>query len=195
MDILREVHHAQLFHLLAQDLAGDLTVEKLADHLSALADVIVAATVQAVWKTVATRHREVPQFAVIAYGKLGGKELGYISDLDVIFLFDDDDQDAPAHGGTDVLVYDNSGALMGAGTVGADGSWKVTVSNRNEYRGTVLIKGVDANGAAVNYLDEVSATSKSLDTTLRAMGVAEEGWGNFSVASDMTATLTINITP
>lgn len=96
MDILREVHHAQLFHLLAQDLAGDLTVEKLADHLSALADVIVAATVQAVWKTVATRHREVPQFAVIAYGKLGGKELGYISDLDVIFLFDDDDQDAPA---------------------------------------------------------------------------------------------------
>ncbi|KQW91724.1 glutamine-synthetase adenylyltransferase [Massilia sp. Root418] len=96
MDILREVHHAQLFHLLAQDLAGDLTVEKLADHLSALADVIVAATVQAVWQTVATRHREVPRFAVIAYGKLGGKELGYISDLDVIFLFDDEDQDAPA---------------------------------------------------------------------------------------------------
>ena len=95
MDILREVHHAQLFHLLAQDLAGDLTVEKLADHLSALADSIVAATVQAVWRTVATRHREVPRFAVIAYGKLGGKELGYVSDLDVIFLFDDDDQDAP----------------------------------------------------------------------------------------------------
>ncbi|SFV10727.1 bifunctional [glutamate--ammonia ligase]-adenylyl-L-tyrosine phosphorylase/[glutamate--ammonia-ligase] adenylyltransferase [Pseudoduganella namucuonensis] len=96
MDILREVHHAQLFHLLAQDLAGDLTVEKLADHLSALADVIVAATVGAVWQTVATRHRETPAFAVIAYGKLGGKELGYISDLDVIFLFDDDDQEAPA---------------------------------------------------------------------------------------------------
>ncbi|MES2261305.1 MAG: bifunctional [glutamate--ammonia ligase]-adenylyl-L-tyrosine phosphorylase/[glutamate--ammonia-ligase] adenylyltransferase [Pseudomonadota bacterium] len=95
MDILREVHHAQLFHLLAQDLAGDLTVEKLADHLSALADTIVAATIQAVWQTVATRHREIPQFAVIAYGKLGGKELGYISDLDVIFLFDDDDQEAP----------------------------------------------------------------------------------------------------
>ncbi|WP_295992777.1 bifunctional [glutamate--ammonia ligase]-adenylyl-L-tyrosine phosphorylase/[glutamate--ammonia-ligase] adenylyltransferase [Rugamonas sp.] len=96
MDILREVHHAQLFHLLAQDLAGDLTVEKLADHLSALADTIVAAAVPAVWRTVATRHREVPRFAVIAYGKLGGKELGYVSDLDVIFLFDDADQDAPA---------------------------------------------------------------------------------------------------
>jgi glutamate-ammonia-ligase adenylyltransferase len=97
LDILREVHHAQLFHLLAQDLAGDLTVEKLADHLSALADVIVAAVVRSVWATVATRHREVPQFAVIAYGKLGGKELGYVSDLDLIFLFDDEDQDAPGN--------------------------------------------------------------------------------------------------
>lgn len=96
MDILREIHHAQLFHLLAQDLAGDLTVERLADHLSALADTIVAAAIQAIWQTVATRHREVPQFAVIAYGKLGGKELGYVSDLDVIFLYDDLDQDAPA---------------------------------------------------------------------------------------------------
>lgn len=95
LDILREVHHAQLFHLLAQDLAGSLTVEKLADHLSALADVIVAAVIKAAWQTVAKRHIEVPKFAVIAYGKLGGKELGYVSDLDVIFLFDDDDQDAP----------------------------------------------------------------------------------------------------
>jgi len=97
MDILREAHHAQLFRLLAQDLAGDLSVERLADYLSALADTIVAATIAAAWKTVSTRHREVPQFAVIAYGKLGGKELGYVSDLDVIFLFDDDDQDAPGN--------------------------------------------------------------------------------------------------
>lgn len=97
MDILRETHHAHLFRLLAQDLAGLLTVERLADFLSALADTIVAAAVQAVWQTIATRHREVPKFAVIAYGKLGGKELGYVSDLDVIFLFDDDDQEAPGN--------------------------------------------------------------------------------------------------
>ena len=97
MDILRDFHHAQLFRLLALDLAGELSVEKLADYLSALADLIVDATVKAAWLTVATRHREVPRFAVIAYGKLGGKELGYVSDLDVIFLFDDDDQDAPAN--------------------------------------------------------------------------------------------------
>lgn len=95
MDLLRELHHAQQFRLLAQDIGGLLTVERLADHLSALADVLVAVTIEAVWQTLPTRHREWPSFAVIAYGKLGGKELGYASDLDLIFLYDDDDQDAP----------------------------------------------------------------------------------------------------
>jgi glutamate-ammonia-ligase adenylyltransferase len=95
LDILREAHHAQLFRLLALDLAGELSVEHLADHLSALADMIVGAVVKHAWRTVNGRHREEPRFAVIAYGKLGGKELGYVSDLDVIFLYDDEDQDAP----------------------------------------------------------------------------------------------------
>jgi glutamate-ammonia-ligase adenylyltransferase len=97
MDVLRELHHAQLLRLLAQDLEGDLTVERLADHLSSLADVLVGATVNAAWQTVRTRHCEVPRFAVIAYGKLGGKELGYASDLDVVFLYDDDDPEAPGN--------------------------------------------------------------------------------------------------
>ncbi|MBS0309687.1 MAG: bifunctional [glutamate--ammonia ligase]-adenylyl-L-tyrosine phosphorylase/[glutamate--ammonia-ligase] adenylyltransferase [Proteobacteria bacterium] len=97
MNILRDMHHAQLIRLLAQDIEGQLTVERLADHLSALADVLVGATVKTVWQSINQRHRETPQFAVIAYGKLGGKELGYASDLDVIFLYDDDDQEAPMH--------------------------------------------------------------------------------------------------
>jgi glutamate-ammonia-ligase adenylyltransferase len=43
-------------------------------------------------------HRETPRFAVIAYGKLGGKELGYSSDLDLVFLFEDEDERAqPAY--------------------------------------------------------------------------------------------------
>jgi len=96
MDLLRELHHAQQFRLLAQDIGGLLTVERLADHLSALADVLVAVTIEAIWQTLPARQREWPAFAVIAYGKLGGKELGYASDLDLIFLYDDDDQDAPS---------------------------------------------------------------------------------------------------
>ena len=95
MDVLREMHHAQLIRLLAQDLVGDLSVERLADHLSELADKLVEATIETIWKSLPNRHHEHPKFAVIAYGKLGGKELGYASDLDVIFLYDDDDQDAP----------------------------------------------------------------------------------------------------
>lgn len=95
MDLLREVHHAHLFHLLAHDLQGGLTMEHLADHLSALADTIVAAALQAVWQTFPNRHIDVPRFAIIAYGKLGGKELGYASDLDVIFLYDDPHPEAP----------------------------------------------------------------------------------------------------
>ncbi|MGV8892765.1 MAG: bifunctional [glutamate--ammonia ligase]-adenylyl-L-tyrosine phosphorylase/[glutamate--ammonia-ligase] adenylyltransferase [Burkholderiaceae bacterium] len=95
MNILRDMHHAQMFRLLVLDLEGNISMEHLADHLSQLADIIVAATLRAVWHTLPKRHIEIPKFAVIAYGKLGGKELSYASDLDVIFLFDDDNQDAP----------------------------------------------------------------------------------------------------
>lgn len=95
MDILRETHHAQQFRLLAQDLNGELTVEELADDLSRLADIMAEATLREVWLSMNKRHREVPKFAIIAYGKLGGKELGYASDLDIVFLYDDDDQMAP----------------------------------------------------------------------------------------------------
>ncbi|MQR01602.1 bifunctional [glutamate--ammonia ligase]-adenylyl-L-tyrosine phosphorylase/[glutamate--ammonia-ligase] adenylyltransferase [Glaciimonas soli] len=95
LDVLRECHHAQLFRLLAQDLEGKLSVETLADYLSILADILVSITIPAVWHTINNRHREIPHFAVIAYGKLGGKELSYASDLDIVFLYDDDDQEAP----------------------------------------------------------------------------------------------------
>ena len=97
MDVLREQHHAQVFRVLAQDMAGLLTVEKLADHLSALADILLDSALTCAWKKLPERyrgHRETPQFAVISYGKLGGKELGYASDLDLVFLYDDEHPDA-----------------------------------------------------------------------------------------------------
>ena len=94
MNIFREQHQAQVFRLLSQDLAGLLTVERLADHLSELADRVLGVAIEEAWKQVRTRHRDTPRFAVIAYGKLGGKELGYASDLDIIFAYDDDDERA-----------------------------------------------------------------------------------------------------
>lgn len=89
MDVLREAHHAQVFRLVCQDMAGLLTVERLSDHLSELADIIVARVLALAWRKLAKKHRETPAFAVIGYGKLGGKELGYASDLDLVYLYDD----------------------------------------------------------------------------------------------------------
>jgi [glutamine synthetase] adenylyltransferase / [glutamine synthetase]-adenylyl-L-tyrosine phosphorylase len=95
MDALRHFKHAQTLHLLAQDLAGELPLEKLSDHLSALADVILGEVLRIAWRGIRTRHRDEPKFSIIAYGKLGGKELGYVSDLDLIFLYDDPAPEAP----------------------------------------------------------------------------------------------------
>ncbi len=94
MDVLRHFQHARLFQLLAKDLEGLLPLETLSDHLTALADLILEQVVAACWRGLRVRHRDAPRFAVIGYGKLGGKELGYASDLDIIFLYDDDDPQA-----------------------------------------------------------------------------------------------------
>ncbi len=96
MNVLREAHQSQVFRLLAQDLAGLVSVEKLADHLSLLADILLGQTLALCWSQLRGRHSEdAPRFAVVAYGKLGGKELGYASDLDIIFIYDDDAPGAP----------------------------------------------------------------------------------------------------
>ena len=97
MDLLRHAHQAEVFRILLIDLAGKLSVEHVSDRLSELADAVLDVTLEAVWKQLAKRHQEVPRFAIIAYGKLGGKELGYASDLDLIFLYDD-----PADAAADV---------------------------------------------------------------------------------------------
>lgn len=91
MNLLREAHHSQVFRLLVQDINGVLTVEKLADHLSALADLMLELALKYAWRKIARRHIDSPRFAIISYGKLGGKELGYASDLDLIFVMDDPD--------------------------------------------------------------------------------------------------------
>jgi [glutamine synthetase] adenylyltransferase / [glutamine synthetase]-adenylyl-L-tyrosine phosphorylase len=94
LDLLRRAHHAEQFRTLARDVEGVLTVEQVADDLSALADAVLRVTARWCWSRLKTRHRDEPRFAVIAYGKLGGKELGYGSDLDIVFVYDDEDERA-----------------------------------------------------------------------------------------------------
>lgn len=94
MDEMRHFKHAAVFRFAAKDVAGELALETLSDYLSALADIILDVAIKAIWPSLRHRHREDPLFAVIGYGKLGGKELGYASDLDIIFLYDDEAPEA-----------------------------------------------------------------------------------------------------
>lgn len=94
LNLLRRAHHAEVFRTLARDVEGRLTVEQVADDLSALADAVLNVTSRWVWQLFKQKHRDTPQFAIIGYGKLGGKELGYGSDLDIVFVYEDDHERA-----------------------------------------------------------------------------------------------------
>jgi len=102
LNLLRRAHHAEVFRTLSRDVEGRITVEQVADDLSALADTVLQVTSRWCWQRLKNRHNTdpafVPQFAVIGYGKLGGKELGYGSDLDIVFVYgkgeDNTDDDA-----------------------------------------------------------------------------------------------------
>jgi glutamate-ammonia-ligase adenylyltransferase len=94
LNLLRRAHHAEVFRTLARDVEQRLSVEQVADDLSALAESVLQITAQWCWDRLKNKHRVDPRFAIIAYGKLGGKELGYGSDLDIVFVYDDDDERA-----------------------------------------------------------------------------------------------------
>ena len=95
LNLLRRAHHAEVFRTLARDVEGRLTVEQVADDLSAMADSVLRVTAEWCWSCLKNRHREEPLFGIVAYGKLGGKELGYGSDLDIVFVYEDPDERAP----------------------------------------------------------------------------------------------------
>lgn len=96
LDALRQFKQAQQLRIAASDITGVLPVMRVSDHLTYLAEAMIAAVVRQAWRTVVARYG-LPQhldsqggqgFAVIGYGKLGGWELGYGSDLDLVFLHD-----------------------------------------------------------------------------------------------------------
>ncbi len=94
LDLLRRATHAETFRTLARDVEGVLSVEQVADDLSALADSVLRVTGRWCWERLKQRHRDDPRHAIIGYGKLGGKELGYGSDLDIVFVYEDDHERA-----------------------------------------------------------------------------------------------------
>ena len=99
METLRQYKQAQQLRIAAADISGVLPLMKVSDHLTWLAEVLLAQVVELAWQQMTERYG-VPAglaegdkgFAVIAYGKLGGLELGYGSDLDLVFVHQCDTQ-------------------------------------------------------------------------------------------------------
>lgn len=94
MEVLREFHHSHLLRVAAADIGPGLSPERVGQHLAHIADVVLDECLTAATRLVQLRHGaprcrdDAPGFAVIGYGKLGSVELGYASDLDMIFLYE-----------------------------------------------------------------------------------------------------------
>ena len=94
LEALRQFKQVQHLRIAAADIAGTLPVMKVSDHLTWLAEAIIEAVVQQAWNMMVQRYGRPSHltrddergFAVVGYGKLGGWELGYSSDLDLVFL-------------------------------------------------------------------------------------------------------------
>ena len=98
LDALRNFQQAAIFRVAVVDLTGVLPLMKVSDRLTDIAELVLEAALTLAWQELAARHGEPrctadgvtrpARFAIVAYGKLGGLELGYGSDLDLVFLND-----------------------------------------------------------------------------------------------------------
>ena len=94
MDELRVFKQSHTLRIAAADVAGLLPLMKVSDRLTYLAETVIDAVLELSWAHLLEKYGRPPGgadftetgFAVIAYGKLGGYELGYGSDLDLVFL-------------------------------------------------------------------------------------------------------------
>jgi glutamate-ammonia-ligase adenylyltransferase len=108
LEALRHFKQGNVLRVAAADVSDALPLMQVSDHLSWIADTVLDATLRIAWNDLVARHGaprcridgEVCDrgFAIVAYGKLGGLELGYGSDLDLVFLYTAQDDDAPTTG-------------------------------------------------------------------------------------------------
>ncbi|GAA5175006.1 bifunctional [glutamate--ammonia ligase]-adenylyl-L-tyrosine phosphorylase/[glutamate--ammonia-ligase] adenylyltransferase [Modicisalibacter zincidurans] len=100
LEALRVFKHAQVLHVAASDIAGARTLMKVSDYLTFIAEVVLDQVLAMAWRNLTNKHgrpqrrdgsrvdRHRPEFLIVGYGKLGGIELGYGSDLDLVFVHD-----------------------------------------------------------------------------------------------------------
>jgi glutamate-ammonia-ligase adenylyltransferase len=115
MDTLRHFQQIQMLHTAAADVLGVLALPEVSDRLTLTAEVLIQAVLRLAWAHLVTRHgaprylaagiQHPAPFIVVAYGKFGGHELGYGSDLDLVFLYDDTGERAQTAGGLENAVF------------------------------------------------------------------------------------------
>ncbi|MCX7096938.1 MAG: bifunctional [glutamate--ammonia ligase]-adenylyl-L-tyrosine phosphorylase/[glutamate--ammonia-ligase] adenylyltransferase [Methylococcales bacterium] len=105
MIVLRQFKQQNVLRVAAADIMGAIPVMVVSDYLTMIAESIVAHVVDRAWLMLTEKHGCPPAangqskgFAVLGLGKLGGIELGYGSDLDMVFLYDDHDGNALTDG-------------------------------------------------------------------------------------------------
>lgn len=93
MDTLRQFKHAYQLRIAAADLMGYLPLMQVSDHLTWLAEAILEQVVNLAWRQMTSKHGAPESlkgndkgFVALGYGKLGGLEFGYGSDLDMVFV-------------------------------------------------------------------------------------------------------------
>jgi len=95
MIALRQFKQSNVLRVAAADIMGIIPIMVVSDYLTYLAETVVGAVLTQAWRLTASRHGpppgsgpgEIKGFGVVAYGKMGGLELGYGSDLDLVFLY------------------------------------------------------------------------------------------------------------
>ena len=98
MDRLRQFQQAAMLHVAATDIVSQRPVAAIANHLTDIAEVVLERVLRLAWDHLVRRYgppgyrwqgkHHQAHFAILGYGKLGGYELGYGSDLDLVFLHD-----------------------------------------------------------------------------------------------------------
>ena len=117
MDRVRHFQQARTVRIAAADISGNLPVMKVSDALTWLAEAVLQVSTEIVQREMQQRHgapgyeldgdRLEAEFSVVAYGKLGGIELGYGSDLDIVFLYHSEGRNQVSGSGEDTRSLEN----------------------------------------------------------------------------------------
>jgi len=184
MDVLRNFKHQQVLRVAACDLMANFPIAEVSNHLTWIAEIIVTKALALAWRDLVAKHgrprtaREGARFSVgfgvIAYGKLGGLELGYGSDLDLVFVHDrsgpNDTTDGPKPLANDVFFTRLAQRLIHfiATRAAAGQAYELDIPLRPSGASGLLVTSLEA----FQEYQHTSAWTWEHQALLRARGIA-----------------------